>query len=119
MGRILLVEDEEHSVRALERYLEEAGHRLATAARAVEALERALDLEPEVLVTDLFLADHEGGATVARKLTARDPSLQVIVMTGLFTDDEPTDEVEVEGFLVKPFSLGVLAHAVHRALRNG
>lgn len=118
MGRILIVEDEEHSVRALENFLEDAGHSIVSAAQAREAIARAPELEPQVLLTDLFLADREGGAAVARILTDRDPSLKVIVMTGL---PETEAERQMEGIPVfevclKPLRLTAVAAAVEAAL---
>jgi len=118
VARILLVEDEESSVRALEYYFERAGHQVATAAQAQEAIERADELHPEILLTDLFLADREGGAKVARELSARDPSLRVIVMTGL-----PVAEAErqLEGtpvfrICLKPLRLTELGTTIEAAL---
>ncbi|MFP3940154.1 MAG: response regulator [Acidobacteriota bacterium] len=120
MARILLVEDEEHCVRALEYFLSETGHEVATAPRAREAIALAEEFEPEVLVTDLFLADKEGGPAVARTLQASDPELPVIVMSGL---PEPEIRRRIDGIRVfrictKPIRLQGLAAAIDEAL-NG
>lgn len=120
MARILLVEDEEHCVRALEYFLNENGHRVAAAPRAREAIALAAEFEPDVLVTDLFLADKEGGSTVARTLQEEDPGLPVIVMSGL---PEPEIRKRVDGIRVfrictKPIRLQGIAEAIDEAL-NG
>lgn len=118
MARILVVEDEEHSVQALARYLGDNGHRVVTAARASEALDRAAKLHPEVLLTDLFLLGDRGGDEVARELLEADPGLKVIVMSGL---PEPEVARRIEGLEIhrlclKPFSLTEIGAAVDDAL---
>lgn len=118
MPRVLLVEDEEHCVRALEYFLTEQGHEVAAAPRAREAIDLAAQFRPDVLVTDLFLADKEGGSTVARTLQESDPELPVIVMSGL---PEPEIRRRIDGVRVfrictKPIRLQGIAAAIDEAL---
>lgn len=120
MARILLVEDEENSVRALEHFLARSGHQVLTADRAREAIDRAGAFAPQVVLTDLFLADREGGAAVARELSAHDPKLRVIVMTGL-----PAAEAErqlagtpVFRICLKPLRLTDIGEAIETALAD-
>ncbi len=118
MARILLVEDEESSVRALEHFLERAGHEVACAASTREAIARGEEISPQLLLTDLHLADHEGGATVARELTARDPHLQVIVMTGQpeMEAERQLDGMPIFHIFFKPLRLAELGATVEAAL---
>lgn len=118
MARILLVEDEENCVRALEYFLGREGHEVVAVSRAREAIERAADFRPDVLLTDLFLADEEGGAEVARVLLENDPDLPVIVMSGL---PRPEIERRIDGLQVfrvcpKPIRLSQIADAIGEAL---
>lgn len=117
-ARILLVEDEENCVRALEYFLTEAGYEVVAAPRAREAIELAADFRPDVLLTDLFLADKEGGAEVARALLADDPGLRVIVISGL---PEPEIRRRIDGLPVfrvctKPIRLSQVADVIGQAL---
>jgi two-component system response regulator AtoC len=117
-GRILVVEDEENCVRALEYFLNQSGHQVAAAPRAREAIELAARFRPDVLLTDLFLADDEGGAEVARTLLAEDPDLPVIVMSGL---PEPEIHRRIAGLTVfrvctKPIRLAQVAELIDQAL---
>jgi DNA-binding NtrC family response regulator len=118
VARILLVEDEESSVRALEHYFEGAGHEVASVTQAREAIERAGEFSPQILLTDLFLADREGGARVARELTDRDPELKVIVMTGLpaAEAERQLDGTPVFRICLKPLRLVELNATVEAAL---
>lgn len=116
--RILLVEDEENCVRALEYFLTESGYEVVAVPRAREAIELATDFQPDVLLTDLFLADKEGGAEVARALLADDPQLPVIVISGL---PEPEIRRRIAGLSVfrvctKPIRLAQVAAVIGEAL---
>lgn len=117
-ARILLVEDEENCVRALEYFLTESGYEVVAAPRAREAIELAAEFHPDVLLTDLFLADKEGGAEVARALLADDPGLRVIVISGL---PEPEIRRRINGLPVfrvctKPIRLAQVAEVIDQAL---
>lgn len=118
MARILLVEDEENSVRALKHFLTNEGHEVVAVPRAREAIERAADFRPDLLLTDLFLADEGGGAEVARALLDEDPGLPVIVMSGL---PRPEIERRIAGLSVfrvceKPLRLARIAETIGEAL---
>ncbi len=120
MARILLVEDEENCVRALEHFLTQEGHEVVAVPRAQEAIERAADFRPDLLLTDLFLADQDGGAEVARALLEQYPGLPVIVMSGL---PRPEIERRVAGLAVfrvcpKPIRLTHLAETIGEALES-
>lgn len=117
-ARILLVEDEENCVRALEYFLSQNGYEVVAAPRAREAIELASGFRPDVLVTDLFLADKEGGAEVARVLLEEDPDLPVIVISGL---PEPEIQRRIAGLPIfqvctKPLRLSQVAEMVEKAL---
>jgi CheY-like chemotaxis protein len=118
--RILLVEDEENCVRALEYFLTESGYHVVAVPRAREAIELAVDFQPDVLLTDLFLADKEGGAEVARALLSDDPKLRVIVISGL---PEPEIHRRIAGLAVfrvctKPLRLSQVAEVIGQALAH-
>lgn len=118
MARILLVEDEENCVRALEYFLTQAGHQVVSAPRAREAIEAAAAFHPDVLLTDLFLADEKGGAEVARALLEEDPDLPVIVMSGLPVPEIERRIADLKIFQVcpKPVRLSRLAEVIGEAL---
>lgn len=117
-GRILLVEDEENCVRALEYFLSQSGYEVMAAPRAREAIELAAGFRPHVLLTDLFLADKEGGAEVARTLLEEDPDLPVIVISGLPEPEIHRRIADLPVFRVctKPLRLSKVAELVEMAL---
>lgn len=121
MARILVVEDEVHSARALESYLTSLEHEVRTADRADLALDIAASFDPQVVLTDLLLAGDQDGIVVARELARCERPPCVILMSGL-----PLPEIEerAEGQPVceiqaKPLRLKNIREAIDRALTYG
>lgn len=117
---ILVVEDE-HSLRELERNaLEQQGYRIYEAAHGVDALKvwnqqsQSIDL----LLTDMVMPGGLSGRELAQKLQAMKPSLKVIYTTGYSIDLQAQGVVLREGtnFLQKPFGPAKLAAAVRNCL---
>lgn len=120
MARILLVEDEENSARALQYFLQDQGHEIHWSARAVDAIAAAEEFRPEILLTDVFLADQLGGIHVAETLSARDPSLEVLVMSGLPEPEvrERAEKLERFRLVLKPLRLAVVARLIDEAVER-
>lgn len=121
MARILIVEDEAHSARALECFLSSLGHEVKITDRAEQALEVATTFDPHVVLTDLLLAGERDGIVVARELARHDSAPCVILMSGL-----PLPEIEeraqgqpVCGIQTKPLRLQRIRHAIEQALAGG
>jgi two-component system response regulator RegA len=117
MTRILIVDDEANSLRALARYLEAQGHRVEACATTAEAKAVARRFHPRVLLTDIVLREERTGVDLARELTAEDPDLRVVVMSGLPEPEvrERTATIHVGNVFLKPLNLGQLS----AALANG
>lgn len=120
MARILIVEDEAHSARALEIFFSSLGHEVRTAERADTALALAHDFVPQVVLTDLLLIGPQDGVDVARELAGLEPAPRVILMSGL-----PRVEVEErakgEPFFqihTKPLKLALVRASVDEAIAS-
>ncbi|HRE89288.1 MAG TPA: ATP-binding protein, partial [Myxococcota bacterium] len=116
---ILLIEDEQPLRETAQRILERSGYRTVTAANGVEAVVRfaAKRERVDLVVTDMAMMD--GPATVVA-LRALDPEVPVVVMSGLGGADQGRlRDLEVDGFVPKPFSVEQLLEAIARALTRG
>ena len=118
-GYVLLVEDEE-AVRVLvSRMLESLGYDVYVAASLDEA-SGLFDLHPEdisVLLTDLVMPQADG-RELAERLTAAEPGLRVLFMSG-YTKDALVRRRELAprfDFIEKPFTLVELGHALQDLL---
>jgi PAS domain S-box-containing protein len=116
---ILFVEDEE-SVRVLVRsYLETTGYRVLEAGDGVEALEAAAAHKGpiHILITDVVMP-RLSGREVATRLSAKEPGMKVLYISG-YTDDSIFRDGVLEGgmaFLQKPFNLKTLARKIREVL---
>jgi two-component system cell cycle sensor histidine kinase/response regulator CckA len=111
---VVLVVDDEQSVRRVERQvLEQAGYTVVEAATADEALEAARDdRRPiDVLVTDLTLPGLQG-PDLAGRLLALLPTLGVVFTSGYDQASSPAGRFPGSMFLQKPFTVEALATAV-------
>ena len=116
-SRVVLVADDDASLRLLCRVnLEYEGYRVLEASSAAE-LEHAIDAEEVALVLlDVHLGQDDGVA-VARGLREKRPEVRIVFFTG--SASELPDEARrlVDGTLPKPFILEELSATVGRLAR--
>ena len=118
VARILVVDDEPKIVQLVRDYLERAGFVVSTARDGDEALRRAHQERPDLIVLDLGLPGFDG-LEVTRRLR-RDSGVPIIMLTA--RDDE-TDkvvglELGADDYVTKPFSPRELAARVGAVLRR-
>ncbi len=115
-GEVVLVVDDEESVRALARsVLERLGYRVLQAADGLEALNLVRDLRGAV---DLVILDQTmprlSGLETLRELRRQAPELPVILTSGYEPGGGPQggNDSEADGFLPKPYAPDALSRAV-------
>jgi len=95
------------------------GYEIVQAANPAEAQEifDRLPGGPDLLLSDIVMPGGDG-CTLAGTLTARQPGLRVVLMSGYAEDAKVREALETEAwsFLRKPFSPQALAQQVRRAL---
>jgi DNA-binding NtrC family response regulator len=118
MGRILVIDDDEDVLDALQFYLSRGGHQVVTAPSGEQALAALHEQEFDLVITDLRMPGMDGLATVEALRTVA-PNVKVIVVTG-FTQGETAEACErlqVAATLRKPFALSELEKIVSGALQ--
>lgn len=116
--RVMVVEDEAGVRSLVATVLERAGFAVLACEGAEQALASAGKLD--LLITDLSL-EGMGGAELARRLQAVQPSLRVLFIsghTGAVVSDEGVD-LEAPEFLQKPFTPDLLIARARRLLQQG
>jgi two-component system, cell cycle response regulator DivK len=117
---VLIVEDDQ-GTRALYRdFLSTCGFRIAEAHNGFQALEKAQQLEPDVVLTDLAVPGLDG-FTFGRALrqfstTSRIPILAVTGHSEYLEQSERARQAGIAHVLLKPCPLEVIARELHRLI---
>jgi CheY-like chemotaxis protein len=114
--RILLVEDNVQTLRALERLLRTRGHLVKAATSAGEALAAAQGKVFDLLICDIGLPDRTGWDLLAA-LKDQGPIIGIAVSG--FATDEDRDRSLKAGFaahLIKPIDMSQLEQAIAQSL---
>ncbi len=81
MARIVLIDDDEDVRRTLVRMLETAGHEVHEAADGSSGLELCLEVDPQLVITDILMPEKEGIETIMTLKRDR-PALKIIAISG-------------------------------------
>ncbi len=114
-SRILLADDSPHAQRMGERILREEGFEVVSALDGVSALTQLEEIEPDVVLADVFLPGMSGYELCRWiKTSDRHKHAGVILIAGLL---EPVDEEEArragcDGVLKKPFEASAILDAI-------
>lgn len=114
---LILVVERNPAVQRLEKYfLEQAGFAVEFANDGATALERARQLKPELLVTEILVPVLDG-LTLCRSLKS-DPEtahILVLIFSHLHAEDRATD-AGADAFLLKPLNEELLIHTVEKLI---
>jgi adenylate cyclase len=117
--KVLVVDDEPDIVRYLEHVLRRLGHEPVGAADGAEALEKAVNDPPDLILLDVMMPVMDGFA-VCRALRDREATrlIPIIVMTALQGVDNRVKVLEhgADDVLTKPVDERELVARVHGAL---
>lgn len=113
---VLLVDDEEDFVAALEERLEVRGLHVDTAANGAIALEKARERVYDAVLLDMAMPGLDGIATL-RGLLAINPDQQVILLTGRATLQQAVEAMKLGALdlLEKPADIGTLVARIEDA----
>ncbi len=104
--RILIIDDEISLAKILSKFLEQASHEAFSAHSGAEGLEKAGQLNPDVILLDLHLPDM-GGMEILAKLNEKFQTASVVVITGEGSVDAAVKAMQMgaEDFLEKPIDM--------------
>ena len=119
---VLLVEDDQDGRRMYADWLIGAGFRVSQAHNGLQALERAVDSLPDVVVTDLNIPGIDGFELTRRlKQDPRTRDIPVLAVTGyaaFAADPDRARRAGIEAVLSKPCSPGDLETAIRSLIRE-
>ncbi len=117
--RVLIVDDEADSRDALAELTQRWGYDVQTASDGTEALRRAIEWHPDVILTDLVMPNMDG-LWLLRALRAELPDCTVLLLTGRGTIQTAVQAIR-EGafdFIEKPLEVPRLRIVLERALEK-
>lgn len=117
-GRVLVVDDDRTVRDVVCRYLERAGHEVATADTGEQALTSFAALPPDLVVLDLMLPGITG-LEVCQRLR-QSSAVPVIMLTALGDEENRITGLQLgaDDYVAKPFSPRELALRVSSVLRR-
>jgi DNA-binding NtrC family response regulator len=118
--KILIAEDEPASRAGLQALLAGWGYEVTVAADGQDALEKAFELQPSLIIADLVMPKMDG-LTLLRTLKTDGALPSLIILTGQGTIETAVEAMQ-EGaydYLTKPVDVGRLRVLVEKALERG
>lgn len=119
MARILIVEDEEHLSRFIDKGLRKAGFETVVAADGMTALEHATGGGVDLVVLDVGLPRMDG-FTVLKLIRGMDVEVPVIMCTARDSADDKVAGLEggADDYLAKPYTFAELLARIRLRLRD-
>jgi DNA-binding response OmpR family regulator len=117
--KILIADDNEQIRESLASILEDEGYAMWTAKDGAEALRKAREIAPDILILDVMMPE-KSGYEVCRTIKS-DPDLKktfVLMLSakGQETEKERGKEVGADEYFVKPFSPSELVARIKNVL---
>jgi len=110
--RILVVDDNEHAVEILGKWLTLEGHSVTTAVSGAQAMELARKTPPEVICLDINLPDVSGYELAAR-LRRELPDVRIIAISGWLQEEQNEESRRtIDRYLLKPVEFKELRAAI-------
>jgi two-component system response regulator AtoC len=113
---VLVVDDEELTLRTISRGLREEGYEVLTAASGEEALRIFAAENPDLTLLDIVLPGVDG-VEVLRRMKAANPPAIILMMSAYHMVDRAVDAMKAgaHDYLIKPFHLADLMATLRRA----
>jgi two-component system, cell cycle response regulator DivK len=118
---VLVVDDYQDAREMYAEYLSFSGFRVAEASNGLEAVEKALQLQPDVILMDLSLPGMDGWAATRRlKTDERTRTIPVVALTGhaLAGASDGARQAGCDAFVTKPCLPDELVVEVRRILER-
>jgi two-component system, cell cycle response regulator DivK len=116
---VLVVEDYQDAREMYAAYLQFSGFQVAEATNGVEAIDKSIELMPDIILMDLALPKMDGWEATRRlKMDERTRHIPVVALTGhaLAGHAEGARQAGCDSFVTKPCLPDALVAEIHRML---
>ena len=118
---VLVVDDEEEILKAMQNLLDGLGYQSAVATSGKEALDKYAAMKPEVVLMDINMPEMDG-VNCAEKIFDLNPDAKIAFLSGYGVEglDELGDRIKasIKTYLTKPVELADLSTALSRMLQK-
>ncbi|MGD9228765.1 MAG: response regulator, partial [Desulfobacterales bacterium] len=119
---VLVVDDEEEILKAMQKLLDALGYQSAVAASGKEALDKYAAMKPDVVLMDIKMPEMNG-LSCAEKIFDLNPDAKIAFLSGYGIEsmDEFAGRIKtspIKTFLTKPVELADLSTALTRMLQE-
>lgn len=118
MQRILVVDDDPEILSLLKRGLSYEGYAVETASNGAEALAKAREKEPDLVVLDVMMPEMDGVEVARRLRQAGDVPILMLTAKGTVADRVAGLDGGADDYVVKPFAFDELLARVRALLRR-
>lgn len=103
MERILVVDDEMHIVRLLQKYLKSKEYEVFTASGGLEAIQKVKDIRPHVVLLDILMPGM-GGIDTLKEIKKIDSKIVVIMVTAVVDEELAKRAIQLgaDDYISKP-----------------
>ncbi len=119
MKRILIADDQASSRELVRTLLEHYGHHVTEAANGAEAVAKALEIQPDLVLLDLHMPALDGFQAAGRlRGDARFAAIPIVALTAsaMQGDRERALAAGFSAYITKPIRLAALRREVERLL---
>lgn len=116
--KILTVDDEEVILDVLKAYFEKEGWDIISASNGIDAIKRAKEHKPDLIILDLMLPDISGEEVC--RLIRKDSDVPIIMLTAKSAEDDLINGMVIgaDDYVTKPFSSREVVVRVKALLRR-
>jgi DNA-binding response OmpR family regulator len=113
VARVLVVDDNVTVCNVLEEFLRSRGYDVYTALDGPNAIAKVKELRPHIVLLDIIMPGM-GGIEVLKEIKRIDPSVGVIMLTGVGDDElgRRTLELGAYEYITKPINFDYLENAL-------
>ncbi len=119
MAKILVIDDETQLTEMVQMRLEAAGYEVVIASNGQEGLEKAKNIEPDLILCDVMMPKMDGYKVCGLlKNDSRYSKIPLILFTARAQQDDQDvgDEVGADAYITKPFEPPVLLAKIEELL---
>ncbi len=117
--RILVVEDEQELIKAVQIRLKYSGYEVLSACNGREGLEVARKEKPDLILLDMMMPEMDGLTMLSRLKNSSDiKHIPVIMLTAKAQSDDIAQASKLGAFdyVVKPFTSQILLEKIRKAI---